>query len=140
MDNNNTIGAEDYSPTPLAKQKKVVEKSVAWNHCTKYPEEHTVYCNHCDKFWKWNNSSTSNYLRHTISKHYDKLSPEERQSLESREAVNCSEDQELNDYKREVVQRSIIKYTIKYSDCVLSHCNPMTKTRSTSRSMDCQLS
>ena len=84
MDNNNTIVVEDYSQTSPAKRKKVVEKSVAWNHCTKYPEERTVYCNHCDKFWKWNNSSTSNYLRHTISKHYDKLSPEERQSLESK--------------------------------------------------------
>ena len=54
---------------------------------------------HCDKSWVWNNSSTSNYLRHTISKHFDKLSPEERQGLESRASVNCSEDQELENCK-----------------------------------------
>ena len=66
-------------------------------------------------------------MRHTISKHYDKLSPEERQSLESRESVNSSEVQELDNCKRGVVQRSITKYTMKDRDCVLSRRNPMTK-------------
>ena len=55
------------------------------------------------------------------------MPPEDRQSLESREAVNFSEDQELDDCKRGVVQRSITKYTQKGSDCVLPRRNPMTK-------------
>ena len=66
-------------------------------------------------------------MRHTISKHFDKLSPEERQGLESREAVNCSEDQELDNCKRGVVQRNITKYTEKGSDCIFSRRHPQTK-------------
>ena len=34
------------STTPVAKRKKVVENNLAWNHCTKYPEERTIQCNH----------------------------------------------------------------------------------------------
>ena len=66
------------SPTPPAKRKKVVEKSEAWKHCTKNPEERTVYCKSCSKSWQCINGSKSNFRRNTINKHYDKLSSEER--------------------------------------------------------------
>ena len=117
--------ATTHEPPPPTPKRPNIEKSIVWRHCTKQFEDGKVtgvLCNHCLKYWKY----TCSAYRHIVMNHADKFSLDDMQLLQAQEAIKSGEssfDQDLNNCKQGIVQRSIAKYTTSET-CSYSRKHP----------------